>query len=96
MRSLPILKLYPTAFHFRESFCPQVFSSESLIVNLARQGIIYIPIMFIMGAVFQEIGLVWAQPVTDVLSLILAVWLYLRSEKKSIKKADYQIAEAAE
>ena len=61
-------------------------ATESLIVNLARQGIIYIPMMFILGTILGEMGLVWAQPITDVLSMILAVWLYIRSEKKEIKR----------
>ena len=61
-------------------------ATESLIVNLARQGIIYIPIMFILGAAFNEMGLVWAQPVTDILSMILAVYLYVKSERKETRK----------
>lgn len=51
---------------------------ESLIVNLSRQGLIYIPAMFILGAVFHETGLIWAQPTADILSLILALALYRR------------------
>ena len=57
-------------------------ASESLIVNISRQGLIYIPAMFLLGALFQEIGLIWAQPVADVLSLILAIILYIRKSKR--------------
>ena len=46
-------------------------ATESLIVNISRQGLIYIPSMFILGAIFHETGLIWAQPVADVLSLLL-------------------------
>lgn len=48
----------------------------SLLVNLSRQGIIYIPTLFILQAALEMEGLVWAQPVADVLSLLLAVVLY--------------------
>ena len=55
---------------------------ESLIVNISRQELIYIPSMFILGAIFHETGLIWAQPVADVLSLLLAIGLYFRMSGK--------------
>ncbi|WP_455501980.1 MATE family efflux transporter [Gemmiger sp.] len=57
-------------------------AAESLIVNISRQGLIYIPAMFLLGALFHETGLIWAQPVADVLSLLLAIFLYIRKAKK--------------
>ena len=57
-------------------------ATESLIVNISRQGLIYIPSMFILGAIFHETGLIWAQPVADVLSLLLAIGLYFRMSGK--------------
>lgn len=55
---------------------------ESLIVNISRQGLIYIPAMFILGALFHETGLIWAQPAADILSLLLAIVLYRRKMRK--------------
>ena len=55
---------------------------ESLIVNISRQELIYIPSMFILGAIFHETGLIWAQPVADVLFLLLAIGLYFRMSGK--------------
>lgn len=52
-------------------------AKASLIVNVSRQGIIYIPAMLILQAFLGIEGLVWAQPVADVLSVILVVVLYL-------------------
>ena len=57
-------------------------ATESLIVNISRQGLIYIPAMFLLGVFFHETGLIWAQPVADVLSLLLAVELYFRISGK--------------
>lgn len=57
-------------------------ATESLIVNISCQGLIYIPSMFILGAIFHETGLIWAQPVADVLSLLLAIGLYFRMSGK--------------
>lgn len=59
-------------------------AGESLVVNISRQGLIYIPAMFLLGALFRETGLVWAQPLADVLSLVLAAVLYFRKSKKMI------------
>ena len=61
-------------------------ATESLIVNISRQELIYIPSMFILGAIFHETGLIWAQPVADVLSLLLAIGLYFCSRAKGTIK----------
>ena len=50
-------------------------SVPALILNLCRQGIIYIPTLFALRALLGVYGLIWAQPVSDVLSLTLAVVL---------------------
>ena len=51
-------------------------ATPSLIINLSRQGLLYIPSLFILEAVLGIDGLLWAQPVVDVLSLLLAIVLY--------------------
>ena len=56
--------------------------TEAFVVNISRQGIIYISVMFILGTMFHEMGLIWAQPVADVLSFGLVVILYVRKSKK--------------
>lgn len=55
---------------------------SSLIINLSRQGIIYIPALFLLKAVLGVTGLVWAQPVADLLSIGLAVGLYIITLRK--------------
>lgn len=57
-------------------------ATASLVINLSRQGIVFIPALFILKAVIGLTGLVWAQPVADIISLFLAVILYMRSYKK--------------
>ena len=56
--------------------------TPSLIISVSRQGLIYIPALYLLEACFGVTGLVWAQPVADVLSLLLAVGLYAAREKK--------------
>ena len=60
---------------------------SSLIINLSRQGIIYIPALFILKSLFGAVGLVWAQPVADILSIGLAVLLYFATIKKMMQQA---------
>lgn len=54
----------------------------SLIINLSRQGLIYIPALFILKMIFGITGLAWAQPAADLLSIGLAVILYGRTWKQ--------------
>lgn len=62
-------------------------ATAALVVNLSRQGIIYIPAVFIMQALLGINGLAWAQPVADVLSLIMVGVLYFRTVKKMEKNS---------
>lgn len=57
-------------------------ATASLIINLSRQGIIFVPALFLLKGVMGLIGLVWAQPVADILSILLAVILYKRTLNK--------------
>lgn len=54
-------------------------AKKSLVINMSRQGLIYIPSLFILNGILGITGLVWAQPVADVLSVVIAVWLYKKS-----------------
>lgn len=53
-------------------------ATEALIVNMSRQGLIYIPVLFVMEYAIGVTGLVWAQPVADVLSTALVAVLCFR------------------
>ena len=54
-------------------------ATASLVINLSRQGIIFIPALFILEAIMGITGLVWAQPVADLISLGLALILVVKS-----------------
>lgn len=73
-------------------------TTAALIVNLSRQGIIYIPAVFILQAFLGIIGLAWAQPVADVLSTLLVVVLYMytirRMEPKTEARAVEEVRQA--
>jgi len=56
----------------------------SLLAAVFRQGIILIPCMFILQNIYAEVGLIWAQPVADVLSMFIVVGMMLRKIRKSM------------
>ena len=64
-------------------------ATEALIINLSRQGFIYIPALFIMNVAVGVTGLIWAQPVADLLSTVIVVALYLKTFQKMRKKAEH-------
>lgn len=57
-------------------------AAEALIINLSRQGIIYIPALFLMNHLIGIAGLAWAQPVADLLSTALVAALYIRTIRR--------------
>ena len=57
-------------------------ATEALVVNVSRQGIVFIPAVFILKAMFGITGVIWAQPVADFVSLFITVVLYMRTSRK--------------
>lgn len=66
-------------------------ATPALIINLSRQGIIFIPALFILQAVVGINGLIWAQPVADLLSIGLAAILYVRVSCKMMQETAAEI-----
>lgn len=58
---------------------------QSLILSIGRQGLIYIPLLFILNAVVGLDGIIWAQASADYACVImsLVMWIVV---KKGIKK----------
>ncbi|MCQ2386797.1 MAG: MATE family efflux transporter, partial [Clostridia bacterium] len=61
-------------------------ATPALLASLFRQGVIFIPAVFIMKAIIGMDGLIWAQPVADVLSLAVIIFMLLRK----IGKTDFE------
>ena len=59
-------------------------ATSALIINMSRQGLIYIPVIFLLQSIIGMDGLLWAQPVADVLSVVLVVILYRVTLKNKI------------
>lgn len=48
---------------------------ESMILSMSRQGLIYIPILLVLPNVLNELGIYLSQPLSDWLTVLVAIWL---------------------
>ena len=51
---------------------------ESLICSLLRKGTLDIPLLFLFDSIAPLYGIMWVQPVVDLISLLVAVWFFVR------------------
>jgi putative MATE family efflux protein len=52
-------------------------AKQTLVLSIARQGLALIPLLILFNAFFGQDGIILAQPVADVLSLLFSVALFL-------------------
>lgn len=79
MLAMPVLGIM---FVFSFSFQAIGKALPALILSLSRQGLVYVPMLFIGRAVAGLNGIVYAQPIADVVSLALAVSMFLSISKE--------------
>ena len=56
-------------------------AGDGFILGSCRQGICFIPIIFILPEIFGINGIIYAQPVSDILSAVLAAIMALNLHK---------------
>ena len=61
-------------------------ATQALIINISRQGLVFIPAVFILKAIFGMNGVIWAQPVADLLSLFFTLFMYSNASRKIMRK----------
>ena len=59
-------------------------AKESLICSILRKGVLDIPLLWLMDTLVPLYGLMWVQPIVDLISLIVAIILYLRLRRKEL------------
>ena len=63
-------------------------AAEALIVSLMRQGIVFLAVIFIAGRLAGYHGVICAQPVSDILTFVLAGSLFLKRYYLKLEAAD--------
>ena len=76
-------------FNLQISFTFQAMGmgKQSLILSSLRQGVINIPLLFIMNAAFGLYGIVWTQFISDIITGVISYIVYRNSLKKLMNKA---------
>ncbi len=69
-------------FLFNSIFQAMGMWKRSLLLTVIRQGILFIGAMYALNAIMGMYGLIWAQPVSDAISLVLGFILYLNVAKR--------------
>ena len=71
-------------FNFLMSYTFQAMGkgSQSLLLTSCRQGLVNIPLLFIMNALFGLYGVIWTQLLADSITIILSIILYARMMKQ--------------
>lgn len=54
-------------------------ATAATVVNLSRNAYVFIPVMYLMSAVSGMNGIVWAIPVSDVISMLIAAFVLKRT-----------------
>ncbi len=66
---------------------------QSLILAAGRQGLVYLPLLFIMDHFVGLEGLIWSQPIADVICIIMSVVMFSAIVKKLNKEDTTKITQ---
>ena len=58
----------------------------SLLLSLSRQGLVFLPVLLIADAVVGLNGLIYAQPIADLVSVVIALSMMAFIQKKEMRK----------
>ena len=85
MMSTPILGIQ---FVLNFSFQAMGMAKQSLTLAVSRQGFIFFPATIILNSIFGLKGLVYAQPIADYVSILLAIamFIYMNRDFKKMEK----------
>ena len=77
-------------FNFQLSFTFQAMGmgKQSLILSSLRQGVVNIPLLYLMNHFFGLYGIIWTQLVSDALTSVISYLVYRASYKKLFAKQD--------
>lgn len=68
-----------TIFIFTVVFQATGKSVSALLLSISHQGLIFVPVILILKIIFGYNGVICAQTLTDVLTIILAIFLFYRT-----------------
>ena len=75
------------------SFQAMGMGKQSLILSSLRQGVINIPLLFVMNHFFGLYGIVWTQLISDIITGIISYAVYHHSIGKLMSESNKELAE---
>ena len=57
-------------------------------ITVVRQLVLYIPLLLVFNRSFGFSGMIWAQPVTEMIMMAVSVWLLVRRIRKEAQSLD--------
>lgn len=83
-------------FNLQISFTFQAMGmgKQSLILSSLRQGLVNIPLLFIMNKLFGLYGIVWTQLISDVITGVISYIVYRKSLSKLMSNTENEIKTA--
>ena len=81
-------------FQLTFTFQAMGLGKQSLLLSSLRQGIVNIPLLFLMNSLFGLYGLIWTQLISDVITIIISYIVYEHTYKKLIKNSAPQETES--
>lgn len=77
-----IFPLYGFQMVYMALFLAIGYGKEGGLLSISRQGLFFIPIVLIIPKIFGIEGIIWAQPLADLLTVILTLLLSISLNKK--------------
>lgn len=72
-------------FVFSFSFQAMGKAVQSLVLSISRQGFVFLPVVLIASRVMGLDGIVFAQPIADIVSLVIALLMFVQIIRKAKK-----------
>ena len=77
--AMPMMSLcYPMIIQFQA----MGKARESLVCSILREGVLDIPLLFLLDTWLPLYGCMWVQPIVDTISLIVAIGFYRALRRK--------------
>ena len=78
-------------FQMAFTFQAMGMGKESLLLSSLRQGLVNIPLLFLMNHLFAMDGIVWTQLISDTITTAISFAIYFTAYKKLLKSADEKV-----
>ena len=75
--SFPFMPFYAVSGMYMQNVGMYI---RSLFISIMRQGIVFIPLLFIIPAIWGEWGIFTLQPVSDILSFLVSVGIIMKAK----------------